>query len=46
MKNDNNIIIIDYQTLYNNGKKYSSTDFDKLVNYIVELRKKYKKQNG
>lgn len=46
MKNDSNIIVIDYLSLYNNDKKYSSTDFDKLVNHIVELRKKYKKQNG
>lgn len=46
MKNDSSIIAIDYLSLYNNGKKYNSADFTKLVNYIVELRKKYKKQNG
>ena len=43
MKNDSSIMVIDYLSLYNNGKKYSSVDFTKLVNHIVELRKKYKK---
>ena len=46
MKNDSSIIAIDYISLYNNGKKYSSADFTKIVNYITELRKKYKNQNG
>ena len=46
MKNDSSIMIVDYLSLYNNGKKYSSADFTKLVNHIKELRKKYKNQNG
>lgn len=50
MKKENNSnwpnINIDYLSLYN-GKKYSSTDFDKLLKYVKELRMKYKnQQNG
>ena len=32
MKSDNSIMVIDYLSLYNNDKKYSSADFTKLVN--------------
>ena len=45
MKNDSSIIAIDYLSLYNN-KNHSSVDFTKIMNYVKELRKKYKKQNG
>ena len=52
MKNDNSIIIIDYQSLnidYQLSykcKPHYHTDLDKLIRYVIEMRKKYKQQNG
>lgn len=48
MKNDSNSSIIDslnidYLSLY---KCKSHTNLDKIIKYVKEMRKKYKKQNG
>ena len=37
------MIEIDYQSLYNKCRNYNSTDFERLVRYIKELRMKNKK---
>ena len=43
MRNNSNLLNIDYQSLY---KCKSHTNLDKMIRYVKEMCEKYKKQNG